>query len=69
MTCPRCEQGTVLRVRLKKTGQFARICDECDAFWLEPIVVARGSWVDFGTFMQESNQKGVWDELEVVDAD
>ena len=69
MICPRCEQGTVLHVRLKKTGQMARICDECDAFWLDPNAVAKESWVDFGTFMQQRGQVGVWDELEMVEGE
>jgi hypothetical protein len=53
-------------VQLKKGGELARICDECDALWLEPTEVGKVSWVDFGTYMQQRNQKGVWDELKIL---
>ena len=66
MICPRCAQGEVLRVRVNVTEETACICDECDALWHAGVDISNETWVDFGTYMQQLNHRGIWDELEVL---
>lgn len=35
MTCPKCNEGTIVRIRFKKTGKMAYLCDFCETVWFE----------------------------------
>ena len=35
MICPKCEEGTIVKVELKKNGKIANLCDFCERMWLE----------------------------------
>ena len=33
MICPYCEQGRVIKAKIKKNGRIINICEECDTVW------------------------------------
>lgn len=33
MNCPKCEEGTLMKIRFKDGGKEAFVCDSCDALW------------------------------------
>lgn len=35
MICPRCEEGQLLKIALKMTGEEATLCDFCETLWLK----------------------------------
>lgn len=35
MKCPKCEEGNIVDVILKVTGESAKLCNFCDNLWLE----------------------------------
>lgn len=35
MVCPKCEEGTIVKVKLKKNGKVAYLCDFCERTWFE----------------------------------
>jgi len=43
MECPRCELGEIIRIRLKRDGSRAYLCDACESLWFE------GEPIDFQT--------------------
>jgi len=63
MLCPRCEQGDVAKVQIKKTGQDMYVCQECEAAWLSTADIGLKQFVDFGTYMEELGLLPLWDEL------
>lgn len=65
MICPYCEQGGILRVKVKKSNEIIKICEECDAVWLDDVLEELGT-----TFERYTEQRGYansWDELEIID--
>ncbi len=67
MLCPRCdEQGEVQQFVITKTGERVKLCDECDALWVEGESVSAKNFVDFSTYVARFGLMGTWDELEVV---
>ena len=40
MTCPRCEEGQLINVVLKMTGEEAVLCDFCETLWLHGEEIA-----------------------------
>lgn len=48
MICPRCEEGTLSKIRFKKNKKTAYLCDVCMTYWLstEHIVAAGGHTLD-----------------------
>lgn len=65
MICPYCEQGGIIRAKVKKSNDIIKICEECDAVWLDEVLEELGT-----TFERYSEQRGYansWDELEIID--
>lgn len=65
MICPYCEQGGIIRAKVKKSNDIIKICEECDAVWLDEVLEELGT-----TFERYTEQRGYansWDELEIID--
>jgi hypothetical protein len=63
MLCPRCEQGDIVKAKVKKTGKDVYVCTECEATWFSKKDVGLAPFVDFGTYMEENGLSPMWDEL------
>lgn len=65
MECPTCgEYGDLMRVAIRKTGQQAIVCTECDFLWPHPeqdIDPARAT--DVESFLAQAGLASDWDEL------
>ena len=67
MKCPRCDQqGDVILVVIRKTGERVLLCDECDALWTEDMEVSKSNFQDFATYVNKYGLNGSWADLEVV---
>lgn len=66
MQCPRCEQGWLNKVMVKKTGKEIFICEECDAIWfcLESIEYCTFNY--FSAYMERQGFSDKWSELEIL---
>lgn len=63
MLCPRCEQGNIVKAKIKKTGKEVYVCTECEATWFSMSVVGQVPFLDFGTYMEEIGLAPLWNEL------
>ena len=52
MTCPKCEEGRLIKVKLKKDQSIAFLCDFCDAIWFDGEVIKDTSGHTFRSFTQ-----------------
>ena len=65
--CPRCNQGWVLKVRHKKTGEIVWVCEECEALWNEAQPISIAEFTDFQTYFENKGQPIGWREVEMLD--
>lgn len=65
LVCPYCEQGVILKVKLKKNNKVFLLCDECDAAWTEEVSDHTGTRFDI--FMKSEGYKNSWDEIEIIE--
>ncbi len=65
MWCPRCDQGHIVKAKIKKTGETIFICEECDATWTDFNAIEKSSFQDFSSYMELKNLPPLWDELAV----
>jgi len=35
MVCPKCNEGVIVKIKFKKTGRIAYLCDFCESMWFE----------------------------------
>ena len=64
MTCPKCAEGTMVKVTFKESGKGAYLCDFCESLWLE------GSSISANTgFMLSSYQRGVEHEYTLEESE
>ena len=60
MICPCCLQGDILKVRIIKTAELMKICDECDMVWKESETVSDTN----GTVLSE--KKVSWRDFDIM---
>lgn len=61
--CPRCEQGSIVHVVLKATGEMLLVCQECDATWLNESEISLLAFEDFETILESKGLPPLWSEL------
>ncbi|MGC5698830.1 hypothetical protein J4P02_01360 [Pseudomonas sp. NFXW11] len=68
MQCPTCgDYGDLVIVKVKKTGEEALVCSECDSLWTAIEAEPLGeTFLDVADFLAERNLEPDWDELELV---
>ncbi len=62
--CPVCHVGDILRVRVKKTGDYIYICRECDAVWFCMESIKFETYNIYGIYMNRLGLKDSWDEID-----
>jgi uncharacterized Zn finger protein len=50
--CPRCEQGPIVHVVLRATGETLLVCAECDATWRNESDISPLAFEDFETILE-----------------
>ena len=62
--CRRCNQGTILSMRVKKTKNALFICDECEAIWFCKKNIEYATFNYFNLYMERQGLPALWSELE-----
>ena len=62
--CPYCDQGSVHKVRVKRTGAKLYLCDECDTVWCENEPVTDETGAPFDIIATGLGIEPLWSELE-----
>ena len=47
MICPRCNQGEIYRILIKRLQAETFLCDDCEAMWFNRIEIGNVPFVDF----------------------
>ncbi|OGH13160.1 MAG: hypothetical protein A2687_05235 [Candidatus Levybacteria bacterium RIFCSPHIGHO2_01_FULL_38_26] len=66
MTCPKCDEGKIVKVKIKKTGKVAFMCDFCERIWLEGEDIGRDPGHVMGT-NRNGEREYTLDDLEEKD--
>lgn len=45
--CPACQQGRLLVVKIRQSGQLFLLCEECECAWLSPEDISLDTHFDF----------------------
>lgn len=69
IVCPRCGQGYIYEVKIKKNNQTIFICEECDAVWFLVKDIGVTPFIDYGLFMQGLGYSSRWDEFDIINKD
>ena len=64
MICPFCEQGYILKAKVKKTNKTIFVCDECESVWVDKIDESHVTNLE--DYFEKENIPSSWDELEVI---
>lgn len=67
LICPRCEEGTVLHMRVIHTREVFQVCDECEAIWLDGQAVAVPHFDELPRFLRRRGRAPLWSSLENAD--
>jgi hypothetical protein len=66
MWCPRCDQGWIRKLRIRKTGEILYSCEECDATWRSAEPISKAHFVDLSQYLERMGCKNTWDDLELL---
>ena len=66
MLCPRCEQGDIVKAKIKAGDTCLFVCQECEASWFLLEKIGVEAFFDYGTYMESLGLPPLWSELEVV---
>ncbi len=66
MFCPYCNQGLILKAKIKFNKQVIFICDECDTVWNEFEPISNHTGKGLNLFSKELNITPLWNEFELI---
>lgn len=69
MSCPACAEGTVLRVRYRRTGGVVAQCDCCPALWLTSRSIGPRAFLDQAAYRASHGVPDGPEAIEWVDDD
>jgi len=61
--CSRCDQGPIVRVVLRATGETLLICKECDATWRNESDVSSFAFENLEIILETKGLPPLWSEL------
>ncbi|WP_404423071.1 hypothetical protein [Thalassospira australica] len=53
-------------MKVKKTGEMLKLCDECDATWKKDDPIDKKTFFDFETYMESQGITKAWDEVDFI---
>lgn len=62
--CPRCEQGWVVRCRIRGTEDIIKICEECDTVWKDREPTNQPPFVILDEYVTRYGIKPLWSNLD-----
>lgn len=66
MWCPRCEQGSLVKAKVKESGVCIYLCEECEATWFSLEQIGVGEFIDFGVYMRSVGLPPLWTSIEIL---
>lgn len=69
MVCPKCNEGTLTKIKFKKNCRPAHLCNLCEALWLEGENVKFNTGHTLKLYSQTDDAEYSIDELEEKDQD
>lgn len=62
--CPRCEQGWVVKCRVRENGDLISVCEECDTVWKGRDPEKVPPFVFLEEYLSECGVVPLWSSLE-----
>jgi transcription elongation factor Elf1 len=62
--CPRCDQGWVVRCRVRGTEEEIRVCEECDTVWEEQAPSGNPPFLFLEEYLDRFKLEPLWSNLE-----
>lgn len=69
MTCPKCEEGIIEKIKFKKDGSIAFLCDSCESLWLENENISVKSIHTLSSFSKDQDIEYTIEKLSEKDQD
>lgn len=69
MKCPKCEEGNIIKVVFKKSGDNGLLCDRCEALWFDGETINADSAHKFRSFSEGLDREQVLEEFDEEDQD
>lgn len=69
MVCPKCEEETIFKIRFKKSGKIAYLCECCEALWFEDEGISLENAHTLESFLQKEDADYEPEELAEKDQD
>ncbi len=69
MVCPKCNEGTIIKIKFKRNGRQAHLCYLCEALWFEGENINSNSGHTLKLYSQTEEIEYAIDELEEKDQD
>lgn len=67
MICPKCNEGTITKIKFKKTGRLAYLCDVCGTLWFEGESIKFNTGHTLEAYSQVEGREYTIEELEEKD--
>jgi len=65
--CPRCDQGWVVRCRVRGESEIFLICDECDTVWTSGEPHKGPPYLILHDYMKQFGKEALWTHLDQLD--
>lgn len=69
MICPKCDEGTIVKIRFKKNGRPAYLCDVCGTLWFEGENIKFNTGHTLDSYSQTQDIEYEIEELQEKDQD
>ncbi len=69
MICPKCNEGTIIQIRYKNTGQKASLCEYCDTVWFASEAISITTGHALRSLSEDNDLDYTIDELDEQDQD
>jgi hypothetical protein len=69
MKCPKCEEGNIIKVIFKNSGDCGVICDRCEALWFANEAIDAGDAHKFRSFSQGLEREQALEAFDEEDQD
>ncbi len=67
MVCPKCGEGNIIKIKFKKSGKIAFLCDFCDELWFEGEHIKENTGHTLKSFTEEEDIGYTIEELREED--
>lgn len=69
MICPKCSEGTITKIKFKKTGRQAHLCNLCGGLWFEKENIKSNTGHTLESYSQTEDIEYAFEDLSEKDQD